>query len=225
MTGKQAQTWQAVIWDFGGVLTSSPFEAFARFERDSDLPVDFIRRVNSVQPDTNAWAKFERAEIDASQFDKLFRAESAALGHEVSGKAVLSLLSGDLRPRAIAALKSLKGQYKLGCITNNVPTGHGAGMAGSVEKAEAVSQVLRVFDHVIESSKLGIRKPDPRIYALMCETLAVDPAACIYLDDLGINLKPAKAMGMATIKVMSEGQLLQDLGALLGQELFDRNAN
>jgi putative hydrolase of the HAD superfamily len=205
--GKTVRT-DAVIWDFGGVLTSSPFEAFARYERQSGLPENFIRQVNSVNPDTNAWALFERAEIDAATFDALFTAESTALGHK---------LAGDLRPGAIAALKALKGTYRLGCITNNVPVGHGAGMAGTLEKAQAVGEVMTIFDHVIESSKIGIRKPDPRIYQLMCETLQVDPAACIYLDDLGINLKPAKAMGMRTIKVTSEAQLLEELGALLGR--------
>jgi putative hydrolase of the HAD superfamily len=209
----------AVIWDFGGVLTSSPFEAFARYELQHGLPENFIRQVNSVNPDTNAWALFERAEIDAGTFDALFTEESTALGHKVAGRDVLALLAGDLRPGTIAALKSLKGTYRLGCITNNVPVGDGAGMAGTQEKAQAVGEVMAVFDHVIESSKIGIRKPDPRIYQLMCEKLGVDPSACIYLDDLGINLKPAKAMGMRTIKVTSEAQLLEELGSLLGQTL------
>jgi putative hydrolase of the HAD superfamily len=207
----------AVIWDFGGVLTSSPFEAFARYEQRNGLPENFIRQVNSVNPDTNAWALFERAEIDAATFDAQFTAESTALGHSVAGRDVLALLAGDLRPGAISALKALKDTYRLGCITNNVPVGHGTGMAGTKEKAQAVGEVMAVFDHVLESSKIGIRKPDPRIYHLMCETLGVEPSACIYLDDLGINLKPAKAMGMATIKVTSEAQLLEDLGSLLGR--------
>lgn len=210
----------AVIWDFGGVLTSSPFEAFARYERQNGLPENFIRQVNSVKPDTNAWALFERAEIDAATFDALFTTESLALGHKVAGRDVLALLAGELRPRAIAALKSLKGTHRLGCITNNVPVGHGAGMAGTKEKAQAVGEVMAIFDHVIESSKVGIRKPDPRIYQMMCDALEVEPSACIYLDDLGINLKPAAAIGMATIKVTSEAQLLEELGGLLGRALI-----
>jgi putative hydrolase of the HAD superfamily len=212
-------TINAIIWDFGGVLTSSPFEAFARYEVDNGLPKDFIRGVNSVNPDTNAWAQFEQARIAAPEFDALFLAESTVLGHAVAGRDVLALLSGDLRPRAIAALKALRSDYKVGCITNNVPAGHGAGMAGTVEKATAVGKVMTLFHHVLESSKLGIRKPDPRIYALMCEALDVEPSTCIYLDDLGINLKPARQMGMKTIKVESEDQLLADLGAALGRGL------
>ena len=207
----------AVIWDFGGVVTSSPFEAFAHYEAKHGLPVNFIRSVNSVNPDTNAWAQFERAEIDAESFNHLFGQESAKLGHQVAGSDVLALLSGTIRPRVVGALKTLKGRYKLGCITNNVPAGHGPGMAGTVEKAEAVHQIMTIFDYVIESAKLGIRKPDPRIYELMCEALAVQPHECLFLDDLGINLKPARAMGMATIKVTSEAQLLHDLGTMLGE--------
>jgi putative hydrolase of the HAD superfamily len=209
---------QAVIWDFGGVLTSSPFEAFSRYEAENLLPTDFIRGVNSMNPDTNAWALFEQARINASDFDALFLSESTALGHPVAGRDVLALLSGDLRVGAVAALKETSTDYKVGCITNNVPMGHGPGMAGTTEKAKAVGKVMTLFNHVLESSKIGIRKPDPRIYALMCEALDVDPAACVYLDDLGINLKPARQMGMTTIKVTSEAQLLVDLGVVLGRD-------
>jgi putative hydrolase of the HAD superfamily len=210
---------QAIIWDFGGVLTSSPFEAFSRYEVQNDLPADFIRSVNSINPDTNAWALFEQARIDAAEFDALFLAESTSLGHAVAGRDVLALLSGDLRAGAIAALKHTSASYKVGCITNNVPAGKGPGMAGTPEKAKAVGKVMALFHHVLESSKIGIRKPDPRIYALMCEALDVEPSACVYLDDLGINLKPARQMGMTTIKVHSESQLLADLGQVLGQVL------
>ncbi len=204
---------QAVIWDFGGVLTSSPFEAFTRYEAENGLPKDFVRSVNARNIHENAWAKLERSEVNADEFDTLFRGESQALGHEVPGKDILGLLSGDIRPAVVAALKTCKANVKVGCITNNAPIGKGAGMSSDSNKAEKVAEIMTVFDHVIESSKLGIRKPDPRIYALMCEALDVDPARCIYLDDLGINLKPARAMGMHTIKVLNEAQLLQDLRA------------
>jgi putative hydrolase of the HAD superfamily len=211
---------QAVIWDFGGVVTSSPFEAFNRYEQENGLPKDFLRGVNAVNPDANAWALFERAEIDAARFDALFAQESAALGHPTPGAEVLALLSGDIRPRVVAALDTCKAAgLMLGCITNNVPTGTGAGMAPTAEKARAVAAILARFDHVLESSKIGIRKPDPRIYALMCEALDVEPAACVYLDDLGINLKPARQMGMKTIKVESEAQLLADLAPMIGLSL------
>lgn len=209
---------QAVIWDFGGVLTSSPFEAFTRYEAEKGLPRDFVRSVNAQNIHENAWAKLERSEVSADEFDGLFRAESKALGHEVPGKDILGLLSGDIRPPVVEALKVCKSNVKVGCITNNAPVGKGAGMSSDAHKATQVAEIMTHFDHVIESSKLGIHKPDPRIYALMCEALDVDPARCVYLDDLGINLKPARAMGMHTIKVLNEAQLLQDLREATGFE-------
>jgi putative hydrolase of the HAD superfamily len=206
-----------VIFDFGGVVTSSPFEAFARIERERGLPHDFVRRINATNPDTNAWALFERAEIDAAGFDSAFAAEARALGHELRGEDVLAVLAGDIRPRMVHAIDWLKrAGYHIGCITNNVPSGHGAGMARSTEKAAAVAEVMARFDHVIESSKVGIRKPDPAIYRMMCDTLNKRPDQCVYLDDLGINCKPAAALGMAAIKVTGEGQALADLAEVLG---------
>lgn len=209
-------TVKAVIWDFGGVITSSPFEAFNRYEAEKGLPHNLFRTVNSTNPDSNAWALFERNEIDAAGFDEMFHQESGALGHPVRGAEVLGLLSGDVRPGVVAALKACKARFKVGCITNNVQTGHGAGMAGTSEKATAVAEVMALFEAVIESNKAGLRKPDPRIYQMMCELLEVEPADCIYLDDLGINCKPAAALGMKAIKVSSEAQALAALAEATG---------
>ena len=206
-----------VIFDFGGVITSSPFEAFNRLERERNLPADFIRRVNATRGDDNAWARFERAEIDAAHFDTAFAEEAKALGHELRGEDVLAVLAGDVRPRMVHALDWLKRHgYHLGCITNNVPSGEGAGMARTAEKARAVSDILARFDHVIESSKVGIRKPDPRIYAMMCEHLGKRPDQCVYLDDLGINCKPAAELGMIAIKVEGEDAALAELARAIG---------
>ena len=206
-----------VIFDFGGVITSSPFEAFNRLERERGLPHDTIRRINAADPDANAWALFERAEIDAAAFDAKFAEEARVLGHELRGEDVLALLSGDIRPRMVHALDWLKaGGYRLGCITNNVPAGEGAGMSRSGEKAQAVAAVLARFDHVIESSKIGIRKPDPRIYSMMLDHLGKPAAKCVYLDDLGVNCKPAAQLGMHAIKVTGEVQALDDLADVLG---------
>lgn len=206
-----------VLFDFGGVVTSSPFEAFARLERERGLPAGIVRRINATNPDGNAWALFERAEIDAAAFDALFAEEARALGEELRGNDVLALLAGDIRPGMVAAIDWLKASgYRLGCITNNVPSGHGTGMSGTSEKAAAVAAILARFEVVVESSREGLRKPDPRIYALACDRLGVVPAQCVYLDDLGINCKPAAAMGMAAIKVSNEAQALADLEAALG---------
>ncbi|MCK1388712.1 HAD-IA family hydrolase [Bradyrhizobium sp. 21] len=207
---------EAVIFDFGGVLTSSPFEAFARYETERGLPVDLIRRTNAANHLENAWAKFERAEVDIDAFDHLFAEESRALGAEVRGRDVLPLLQGDLRPEMVEALKRIKAQFKTGCITNNLPANAIGSMTG---RSLYVAEVMVLFDHVIESAKIGLRKPDPRIYQLMVETLKVDPNNCVYLDDLGVNLKPAREMGMTTIKVTSGAQAIAALETATGLKL------
>ena len=206
----------AVIWDFGGVFTSSPFEAFNRFEAQRGLPKDLIRRINAANHHDNAWALFERNEIDTDRFDALFLEESTALGHPVPGRDVLPLLSGELRPRMVAALKTCKQHFKVGCITNNVVSMHSPGQDAGQRAAGAMGQVMPLFDAIIESSKAGVRKPDPRIYRMMCELLAVEPGQCVYLDDLGINCKPAAALGMRAIKVVEVDQTLADLAETTG---------
>lgn len=208
---------KAVIFDFGGVFTSSPLEAFARYERERGLPVGLIGRINSTNHQSNAWALFERAEIDIEEFDKAFAAEAKALGHDLPGKDVLPLLAGDFRPEMIEALRRVKTKYKTGCITNNMP--HNAAGGTAAGRVLYAREVMELFDEVIESAKLGIRKPDPRIYDLMCDSLSVAPEECVYLDDLGSNLKPARAMGMITIKVESAAQAIADLEAATGMRL------
>jgi putative hydrolase of the HAD superfamily len=207
---------EAVIWDFGGVFTSSPFEAFNRLEAAMGAPRDHIRTVNATNPLENAWALFERNEIDAARFDTLFLEESTALGHPIRGADVLPKLSGELRPRMVAALKACKQHFKVGCITNNVVSMHSPGQDEGQRAAGAMSQVMPLFDAIIESSKAGVRKPDPRIYQMMCELLDVKPENCVYLDDLGINCKPAAQLGMKAIKVVDVDQTLADLAAATG---------
>lgn len=207
---------EAVIWDFGGVLTGSPFEAFARFEAERGLPADIIRRTNANNHWENAWAKFERAEVDIEAFDQLFAAESLALGAEVRGKDVLPLLSGELRPEMVEALRRTAANFKTGCITNNLPANAIGSLGG---RSLYVAEVMALFDHVIESAKIGLRKPDPRIYRMMVETLNVDPCNCVYLDDLGVNLKPARDLGMTTIKVVDSAQAIAELEAATGLPL------
>jgi putative hydrolase of the HAD superfamily len=210
---------EAIIWDFGGVFTTSPFEAFNRYEKSRGLPRDLIRSINSTNADNTAWALFERGEIDSYKFDGLFLRESSALGHPIRGLDVLPLISGEVRPAMVDAFRVCKHHFKVGCITNNMAQGHGPGMSTSASGAGRTTDIMGLFDAVIESSKAGVRKPDPRIYLMMCELLAVEPRSCVYLDDLGVNCKPAAALGMTAIKVVDEHQALRDLESATGLRL------
>lgn len=208
---------RAVLWDFGGVILSSPFEAFRAYEREAGLPEDFIRMLNARNPDANAWAKMERSEVSLEDFVTLFEAEAAALGRKIDGWRVLQSLSGDIRPQMVEALRRCKQQsFRVACITNNMKHGEGPGMSRTPEKARSIAEIMTLFEHVVESSRLGWRKPDPRIYRHACDLLGVAPEHCVYLDDLGINLKPARAMGMRTIKVTDPDQALGELEAMVG---------
>ena len=203
---------QAVLWDFGGVILSSPFEAFNTYEAQKGLPTDLIRRVNSTNPHTNAWALLERNDISPQEFDQLFATESEALGHRVPGADVLALLSGEVRPRMVQALDTVKAAgFKIACLTNNVVSTE----EPATERQAQVRTIMHKFDHVVESSKVGCRKPEPRFYEIACELLNVSPNECVFLDDLGINLKPAAAMGMRTIKVVNPDEALAELSGHL----------
>ena len=216
MNTSHAQRPAAVLWDFGGVILTSPFEAFRRYEREAGLPEDFIRSLNARNPDANAWAKMERSEVSLAEFVTLFQSEALALGHQVDGWRVLQAISGDIRPQMVEALRRCKAAFRVACITNNMKHGDGPGMARSPDKAAAVAEVMALFEHSVESSKLGFRKPDPRIYRHACDLLGVTPEQCVYLDDLGINLKPARALGMRTIKVGDPDVAIAELEAMVG---------
>ena len=195
---------------------SSPFDAFLQYEAQKGLPEGFLRSVNATNPDANAWALLERNEVSPRDFDALFLAESTALGHPVPGADVLKLLAGEIRPAMVEALDTVKAAgYAMACLTNNVVGGDGA----TPERRAAVAAVMARFDAVIESSKVGCRKPETRFYEIACETLQVSPHECVFLDDLGVNLKPAAAMGMHTIKVINPDDALAALSAALLLEL------
>jgi putative hydrolase of the HAD superfamily len=201
--------YKAIIWDFGGVITSSPFEAFNEFEEENGLPKDIIRTINSENPDMNAWAQFESNSITIDQFDDLFLKEAKAKGFDIKGRDIIKLLKGSIRENMVSFLRELKSNFKLGCITNNVKP-------SSEENTDnETKEAMSIFDHVIESSIVGIRKPNPEIYMMSCDALNVSPDQCIYLDDLGINLKPARELGMTTIKVIQPEDAIQEVRNLL----------
>jgi putative hydrolase of the HAD superfamily len=207
----------AVLWDFGGVLLTSPFEAFARYEEEAGLPAGFIRRLNATNPDDNAWARLERGDLDRDGFASQFENEARELGGEVSGHRVLDLLAGEVRPVMVTALVRCRAAgLRNACLTNNFDAWDATD--APARRAE-LSELMALFDVVVESSKAGVRKPEPRFYEIACELLAVEPTACVFLDDLGVNLKPARAMGMTTIKVGDPAMALADLQSVLGISL------
>lgn len=221
-----------MLFDFGGVILTSPFEAFARFEAANGLPDGFLRLVNSTDPDTNAWARLERGQLDVTGFALAFAEESSRLGHRVDGTEVLALLGGEVRPVMVEAIRRLRatGGFVTGLLTNNFVGGSnrrgdgdddadGGGARGDVPLPAAWIEVLGMFDAIVESSRVGVRKPDRRFYELACAELAIDPSEAVFLDDLGVNLKPAKAMGMATIKVVDPVDALGELSEIVGLDL------
>lgn len=206
---------EAVLFDFGGVVTTSPFDNFAAYEREADLPEGLIRRINATDPDSNAWARLERNEVDRDGFVELFEAEAAALGHSVDARRVLDCLKTQLRPEMVAVVRGLRPRYKTAILTNNL-SAHDSDPDDGLTPTGDMGAVTADVDALVESSVVGCRKPEVRFYEIACELLGVEPAACVFLDDLGINCKPARAMGMTTIKVTSGAQAISDLEAVLG---------
>ena len=209
-------TIRAAFFDFGGVILSSPFEAFNRFEERNALPRDFIRTINSTNPDTNAWARFERSEVAFDEFCDLFEAECREQGYEVAARELMPLLAGEVRPAMVEAIRRCRERLVTACLTNNWVSFDDF---PETARADGRDDVLSLFHHIVESSKVGVRKPDPRFYELACEWAQVEPSAVVFLDDLGVNLKPAKAMGMTTIKVGDPAAALQELEQVVGFSL------
>jgi putative hydrolase of the HAD superfamily len=204
----------AVVFDLGGVLTESPMTAFTAYEREAGLPEGLIVALNSTDPDTNAWARFERNELDVAGFSAAFEAEAATAGHRVEAARVLAALHGELRPSMVAAVRRLReAGLPLALLSNNV---------APMERTGALGELLGLFDAIVESSVEGVRKPEPEIYRRALTRLSgavgrpIEAADCAYLDDLGINLKPARALGFSTIKVVEPAAALTELSELVG---------
>jgi len=214
MSGITSPAPEAVLFDFGGVILTSPFDAFAAYEAEAGLPIDTVRRINSTNPDTNAWARFERREVGTEEFCGLFEAEASAMGLEVDATRILAGLEGTLRPAMVEALRRCGSAFRTALLTNNITP-----LADQEGGRSAVLEVVDMFDVVVESSVVGCRKPEPAFYTLACERLGVEPSACVFLDDLGVNLKPARAMGMTTIKVGDPARAISDLEQVLGIRL------
>jgi putative hydrolase of the HAD superfamily len=204
---------KAAFFDFGGVILSSPFEAFATYEQSNGLPEGFIRGLNATNPDTNAWAQLERNHVPFDEFCRLYEGEATAAGHDIDAREVIALLSGTIRPEMVEAVRRCKERLKTACLTNNIVSFDEFPKEAT---ANGRDDVLAMFDVIVESSKVGVRKPETRFYEIACEQCGVEPVEAVFLDDLGINLKPAKAMGMTTIKVVDPADALAELEAAVG---------
>ncbi len=200
---------RAAIFDIGGVLTSSPVIAIREYAM-REL-VDYAVLGPMIGDHDLAWSRWERSELSLQQFIQQFEAEGLERGIKVSAQGIMDAAFGtqSVREEMVGVVRYLRGRVKLGCITNNVAR----------EDAESRPRAIvleDLFDHVIESSIVGIRKPDPRIYHMACEALSVQPHEAVFLDDIGANLKGARAVGMTTIKVNPDLGAIDELEAVLG---------
>ena len=209
--GNTRQPLAAALFDLGGVLTESPLEGFARYERHMVLPNGFLRELNSTNPDDNAWARFERREVDEDGFVHHFEREARAHGQAVDARAVLALLEVELRPSMLTALQRLRGAgIPLALLTNNV---------APLVRPGPLGVVLDRFDVVVQSSVEGIRKPEPEFYLRALRRLGdPTPSSVVFLDDLGVNLKPARAL--LGFKELSQHP---DLSGVSWQDVDDRD--
>lgn len=212
-------SYQAILFDFGGVIGTSPIASFTAYEREAGLPAGFITGLNTVDPDGNAWARMERGELDEATFFARFEDEARRRGGALDARALFGRLGVRVRPEMVAAVRALRARYTVACVSNNMPLGHGLAMSASPETAAEVADACAAFHRVFESRVVGMRKPEARFYQHVCGALGVAPAACVFLDDLGLNLKPARALGMATIKVGDPAAALRELEAVLGHAI------
>jgi putative hydrolase of the HAD superfamily len=208
---------RAVLFDLGGVVFPSPFDAFDAYEKEEGFSKGFIRSVIARSAEGGAWARLERSDVTFEEFCTELEDEALLAGEEISAKQLMDMVGSSLTPRQemVNAINALRGiGLLIGALTNNWA------IAGGRTDAQPHSLGhLGLFDIVVESAVEGMRKPDPRIYELTCQRLGVEPSEVVFLDDLGINLKPARAMGMTTIKVADVSAALSELGEIFGLAL------
>lgn len=207
---------RAVVFDLGGVVFPSPLDVFRAYERQHGLPHRFLSTVVLADPEHGAWGQLERGELTLAEFAVVFEAECATHGARVDATALMASIGGgfDPRPEMVTAIRAIRARgLRTAALTNNWPAPE---PTGDDDDPNPSSQLDGLFDVVVESAVVGLRKPDPRIYRLVCERLGIDPAEAVFLDDLGVNLKAARALGMTTIKVAEPATALADLATVLG---------
>ncbi len=204
----------AVLFDIGGVILTSPFEAFNAYEERAGLPRDLIRQLNATNPDSNAWASYERSEVSTEEFCRRFEAEAESAGHRLDARQVIAGLYGAVRPAMVEAVRRCRRHFATAALTNNFDAGQGAS-----EDPSPMADIYAHFDLLVESKVVGVRKPDAAFYQYALDSLAVSADRCVFLDDLGVNLKTARAMGMTTIKVVDPDVALAELSTVLDLDL------
>lgn len=204
-------TYRAVIFDLGGVVFPSPIDVFRAYEREQGLPERFLSEVVLTDPDGGAWARLERGELSVAEFCTEFEAECTRAGQTIDASAVMNAVGEGFapRPEMVAAITAIREHgLQTGALTNN--------WVADEPREGGLDSLIGVFDVVVESAVEGVRKPDSRIYELACERLGVRPDESVFLDDLGVNLKAARALGMTTIKVADPAAALAELADVLG---------
>jgi putative hydrolase of the HAD superfamily len=204
---------KAVIFDLGGVVLDSPLAVFAAYEQELGLPAHTLNRAIVDAGHAGAWARLERGELSMKQFIAAFDAELAVARVMISAEALMTKVADNtaLRPAMVSAIRTIRSAgLKVAALTNNWV---------SEDQTQKMDALRREFDAFVESTRVGLRKPDPRIYELACDLLAVDPSEAVFLDDIGTNLKAARTLGMTTIKVVDYRSALIELGTLLGLQL------
>lgn len=201
---------RAVVFDLGGVVLGSPLHAIAEYERACGVSAGLVNRVVASTAPAGAWSRLERGEIALEGFYDAFEAECRAAGQHIDAREMMLRMAAaaEPRPRMLAALSSLRARgLKTAALTNNWDTG---------AELDEHADLRPLFDVFVESRVVGLRKPDPRIYQLACRELEIGPAEAVFLDDIGRNLKAARALGMTTLKVEDPATALAELGRILG---------
>ena len=201
---------KAAIFDIGGVLTHSPVTRIKQYCLDHHIP-DEVRWA-IFAPEDGPWSRFERSELTREGFAAEFDTHIAPSGSKTSGAAFLEWFFTGFgeRPEMVNVVRYLRGKTKLAAITNNVSREEPA------QTRTSGIDLPSLFEVVVESAIEGVRKPEPRIYQIACEKLGISPHEAVFLDDLGANLKGARALGMQTIKVDDTLSCLDELERLLG---------
>jgi epoxide hydrolase-like predicted phosphatase len=201
---------RAVVFDLGGVLTTSPVPALARLlvPQGHDPQTVYAWFTNP----TGAWAQYETGQLTEQEVQPALEREAEKVGLDLDVRAFLeTFFAGfEVRPKMVQVVESMKGRARLGCLTNTVRRNAGAELFGIAAVA---------FDAVVASCEVGMRKPAPDIYDLMCRKLGVGPAEVVFLDDHQPNVQAAREVGMTGLLFTTEDIAIRALEEATGFSL------